>query len=104
MTRRGNFHNAFRRGVGTSPAHLRASAQPRESDNSPEAQPNRERSARSGPGLCVQAESPGSFVSSRHNRGLDFAAAVHQLLENAIEFVQVRATGDKGAGLEASAG
>src|SRR6202021_1701966 len=44
------------------------------------------------------------FLAPGNNRGLDLAAALHELLEDAIELVQVRVAGDEGLGLEAAAG
>ena len=40
----------------------------------------------------------------RDDRGLDFAAAVHQLLKDAVEFVEVSVAGDEGLRLETAAG
>ena len=43
------------------------------------------------------------ILASRHDRGLDFAAALHQLLEDAVQFVEVSVAGDECAGLESTA-
>src|SRR5580658_2116552 len=54
----------------------------------------------------LKAMSPLTCVASkrlRHDGGLYFAAAVHQLLKHAVEFVEMRVAGDECAGLEAAA-
>ena len=43
-------------------------------------------------------------MASGHDGGLDFAAAVHQLLKDAVEFVEVSVASDECAGLESAAG
>src|SRR5206468_226609 len=78
-------------------------AQRLECDSSQEGRPNREQSARSGPALCLRIALPESCVVLGHNRSLDFGAAIHQLLKDAIQFVQMRVAGDELVGLELSA-
>src|ERR1700761_9014025 len=45
-----------------------------------------------------------SFIASWNDDGFDFAVAVHELFEDAIELVKMRVASDKGSGLEAAAG
>ena len=44
---------------------------------------------------------PGHRIASGHNGGLDLAAALHQLLKDAVEFIEVGVAGDEGLRLEA---
>src|SRR5579859_1287598 len=103
-TRRGNSRSATQPAVCSSCALLRESARSQGCDNSPGAQPNHGQSDRSDRGSrLLEVAWPRSSVSSRNNRRLDFAAAVHQFLEDAIQFIEMRMPGDERGRLKASA-
>src|SRR3954449_476220 len=58
--------------------------------------------------MCFSGSKPKGVRSrdswSRHDRSLDFGAAIHQLLKDAVKLVQVRVAGDELVSLEPSAG